>query len=222
VVIKVADELVSSPRGHSAGEELANVISHGIGFVASLIASPILLSAAADRNSSGFFIGSIIFTATMSILYFSSTLYHAWPETRGKSFWRLIDHSAIFLLIAGTYTPFGLGPLRNRGGLTMLGVVWSLAVFGVLMKATRGTSRHPRLAMSLYLGTGWLGIFLVRPVAVAMPLMPLLWLLAGGVAYTTGVLFFVSKRLPYSHFIWHLFVLVGTSCHFVAVMSCTG
>lgn len=220
--MKVADQLGPSPRVASAGEELANAISHGIGFVASLIGAPILLLAAAERNSSGFFIGTIVFTTTMSILYFSSTLYHAWPGPRGKSLWRVIDHSAIFLLIAGTYTPFGLGPLRNSGGLAMLGVVWSLAIFGVVMKATRGTSRHPKFAMSLYLGTGWLGIVLVRPVAVAIPLAPLLWLFAGGVAYTIGVLFFVNKRLPYSHFIWHLFVLAGTSCHFLAVISCTG
>ena len=217
--MKAADELTASP---SAGEERANAISHGIGFVASLVGAPILLLAAAQRHSSGFFLGTIVFTMTMSILYFSSTLYHAWPDTPGKSLWRVIDHSAIFLLIAGTYTPFGLGPLRNTGGLTMLGVVWSLALFGVVMKATRGTLRHPRLSMSLYLGTGWLGIFLVRPVALAIPISPLLWLLAGGVAYTTGVLFFVNKRMPYSHFIWHLFVLVGSSCHFVAVISCPG
>src|SRR5215471_7608087 len=195
--MKVADELsVAAPRVQSASEELANAVSHGIGFVASLIASPILLLAAAQRNSSGFFIGSIIFAATMSILYFSSTLYHAWPETPGKSFWRLIDHSAIFLLIAGTYTPFGLGPLRNNGGLIMLGVVWSLAIFGVTLKATRVTA--------------------------AIPLWPLLWLVGGGILYTTGLIFFLSKRLPYAHFIWHLFVLAGTSCHFMAVISCAG
>src|SRR5207302_8995609 len=153
MAIEAIDQLdASPPRVHCAGEELANAISHGIGFVASLIAAPILLLAAAERNSPSFFTGAIVFTMTMSILYFSSTIYHAWPGTRGKSFWRLIDHSAIFLLIAGTYTPFGLGPLRNTGGLTMLGIVWSLAIFGVAMKAARGTSRHPRLSMSLYLG----------------------------------------------------------------------
>jgi len=221
--MKVVDVLdAAAPRVQFDREELANAISHGTGFVASLISAPILLLAAAERNSPGFFIGTIVFTATLSLLYFSSTLYHAWPSPRGKSFWRVIDHSAIFLLIAGTYTPFGLGPLRNGGGLTMLAIVWSLALFGVVMKATRGTSRHPKLSMSLYLGTGWLGIFLVHPVALAIPLTPLLWLLAGGIAYTTGVLFFVSKRLPYSHLVWHLFVLAGSTCHFAAVISCAG
>lgn len=221
--MKTVDELdVAAPRVQSEREELANAITHGIGFVASLIGGPILLLSAAKHNSPGFFIGAIVYTITLSFLYFSSTLYHAWPNPRGKSFWRLIDHSAIFLLIAGTYTPFGLGPLRNGGGVVMLGVVWSLALFGVLMKATRGTTRHSKLSMSLYLGTGWVGIFLVRPVASAIPLAPLLWLLAGGIAYTAGVLFFVSKRLPYSHFVWHLFVLAGSSCHFAAVISCAG
>jgi hemolysin III len=221
--MKVVDELdATGTRVQSVGEELANAISHGIGFVASLISAPILLLAAAEHNSSGFFVGAIVYTTTLSLLYFSSMLYHAWPSPRGKSFWRVIDHSAIFLLIAGTYTPFGLGPLRNGGGLMMLGVVWSLALFGVVMKVMRGSSRYPKLSMSLYLGTGWLGIFLVRPVTFAIPLSPLLWLLAGGVAYTTGVLFFINKRLPYSHFVWHLFVLAGSSCHFAAVISCTG
>jgi len=204
----------------SAGEELANIISHGIGFVAALIGAPILLLAVFGRSNTGFFIGTIVFATTMSILYLSSTLYHAWPSTRGKSLWRVIDHSAIFLLIAGTYTPFGLGPLRASGGLVMLAAVWTLAIFGVAMKATRGTWRHPKLSMSLYLGTGWLGLVVIRPLALAIPLSALLWLVAGGIAYTTGTLFFVNKRLRYSHFIWHLFVLAGTSCHFIAVISC--
>ena len=146
----------------SAGEELANIISHGIGFVAALIGAPILLLAVLGRSTTGFFIGTIVFATTMSILYLSSTLYHAWPSTRGKSLWRVIDHSAIFLLIAGTYTPFGLGPLRASGGLVMLAAVWTLAIFGVAMKATRGTWRHPKLSMSLYLGTGWLGLVVIR------------------------------------------------------------
>jgi hemolysin III len=204
----------------SSGEKWANIISHGIGFVAALIGAPILILAVLDRGSAGFFVGTIVFTITMSILYLSSTLYHAWPSARGKSLWRVIDHSAIFLLIAGTYTPFGLGPLRASGGLIMLSVVWALAIFGVAMKATRGTLRHPKLSMSLYLGTGWLGLVVIRPLSSAIPLSALLWLLAGGIAYTAGTLFFVNQRVGYSHFIWHLFVLAGTSCHFIAVISC--
>ena len=218
----MSDELRVSPkRMQSAGEELANSISHGIGLCAALIGAPILLLEA-RRSSPGFFLGTLIFAVTLSMLYLGSTLYHAWPQTRGKSVLRTLDHSAIFLLIAGTYTPFTLGPLRGSWGSTMLALIWALAIFGVILKATRGASRHPKLGMTLYLGTGWLALIAVRPMMLAIPFAALFWLVAGGVAYTTGVLFFVNERLRYSHFIWHLFVLLGSSCHFLAVLSCCG
>ena len=216
----MSDELrVSLKRMQSAREELANSISHGIGLCAALIGAPILLLEA-RRSSPGFFLGAVIFAVTLSMLYLGSTLYHAWPQTRGKSVLRTLDHSAIFLLIAGTYTPFTLGPLRGLWGSSILAVVWALAIFGVILKATRGASRHPRLGMTLYLGTGWLALIAVRPMMLAIPSAALFWLVAGGVAYTTGVLFFVNQRLRYSHFIWHLFVLAGSTCHFLAVLSC--
>jgi len=218
----MSDELrVSLKRMQSAGEELANSISHGIGLCAALIGAPILLLEA-RRSSPGFFLGAVIFAVTLSMLYLGSTLYHAWPQTRGKSVLRTLDHSAIFLLIAGTYTPFTLGPLRGLWGSSILAVVWALAIFGVILKATRGASRHPKLGMTLYLGTGWLALIAVRPMMLAIPSAALFWLVAGGVAYTSGVLFFVNQRLRYSHFIWHLFVLAGSSCHFLAVLSCCG
>ena len=221
--MNVVDELQTLPKWtQSAGEELANAISHGIGLVAALIGAPILLLAAFERGSAGFFIGTIVFAVTMLLLYLGSTVYHAWPQTRGKSFLQVFDHSAIFLLIAGTYTPFGLGPLRGAGGLTMLAAVWALAIFGVLMKVTRGTSRHRKLALSLYLGMGWLIPIANHPLALAIPFSAMIWLLAGGIAYTVGVIFFVNERVRYSHFVWHLFVLAGTSCHFLAVLSCVG
>ena len=128
---------------------------------------------------------------------------------------------AIFLLIAGTYTPFTLGPLRGVWGWTILGLIWALAIFGIIMKATRGTSRHPKLGLSLYLGMGWLPLIVIGPLALAIPTSALFWLVAGGIAYTTGVLFFLSDRLRYAHLVWHLFVLVGTSCHFLAPLGCT-
>ena len=220
--MNMSNELrVSLKRMQSAGEELANSISHGIGLCAALIGAPILLLEA-RRSSPGFFLGAVIFAVTLSMLYLGSTLYHAWPQTRGKSVLRTLDHSAIFLLIAGTYTPFTLGPLRGLWGSSILAVVWALAIFGVILKATRGASRHPKLGMTLYLGTGWLALIAVRPMMLAIPPAALFWLVAGGVAYTTGVLFFVNQRLRYSHFIWHLFVLAGSSCHFLAVLSCCG
>src|SRR5207249_5556351 len=219
----VVEELWPLPRWtQSRGEELANTISHGIGLVAALIGTPVLLLAARHAGSGGFFVGTIIFAVTMLVLYLGSTLYHAWPQTRAKCVLQVFDHSAIFLLIAGTYTPFTLGPLRGLWGSSILAVVWALAIFGVILKATRGASRHPRLGMTLYLGTGWLALIAVRPMMLAIPSAALFWLVAGGVAYTTGVLFFVNQRLRYSHFIWHLFVLAGSSCHFLAVLSCCG
>jgi hemolysin III len=215
------DEALALPKWtESTGEELANTISHGLGLVGAMIGTPILLLAAFHHGSISFLMGTIVFTVTMLVLYLGSMLYHAWPQTRAKSILQALDHSAIFLLIAGTYTPFALGPLRGVWGWTMLGLVWALATLGVFIKATRGAARHKKFAMALYLGMGWLALIFIRPLALAVPLSVVLWLLAGGIAYTTGVLFYVNRRLRYSHFVWHLFVLAGTGCHFAAIFSC--
>ncbi|PWT78673.1 MAG: hemolysin D [Acidobacteria bacterium] len=216
----VDQSLTLARRTQSAGEELANSISHAIGLVGAIVGTPLLLLAAFRHASALFLVGTIIFTVTMVLVYFGSTLYHAWPQTRMKSLLQVVDHSAIFLLIAGTYTPFALGPLRGAGGLTMLGIVWTLALFGVVMKATRGVLRHRKLAMTLYLGTGWFGVIFIRPLALTIPWTAVLWLVIGGIAYTAGTLFFANERLRYAHFVWHLFVLAGTSCHFAAVLIC--
>jgi hemolysin III len=188
--------------------------------VGAIIGTPILLLAAFHHGDVPFLIGAIIFTTTMLLVYLASTLYHGWPRTDTKSLLQVIDHAAIFLLIAGTFTPFALGPLRGGGGLAMLGIVWALALFGIIMKATRGVLRHRRLAMTLYLGTGWIGLAFIRPLALAIPLSALLCLIAGGIAYTAGTLFFANERIRYGHFVWHLFVLAGSSCHFAAVFIC--
>jgi hemolysin III len=216
----IEDELSLRNRPKAPSGEVGNAISHGVGLVAAIVATPILLSAAFRHNDSGFFAGTTIFTATMLLVYVASTLYHGWSPGRTKSLLQVIDHAAIFLLIAGTYTPFALGPLHGGAGLATLAIVWALAVFGVIMKATRGVARHRRVAMTLYLGTGWIGLTLIRPLALAIPFSALLWLIAGGVAYTTGTLFFANERLRYGHFIWHLFVLAGSTCHFAAVFIC--
>lgn len=216
----VGESLPLQSWTQSAGEEVANAISHGIGLVGAMIGAPILLLAAVRHGNISFLIGTIIFAATMLLVYLASTLYHCWRQTNTKSVLQVIDHAAIFLLIAGTYTPFALGPLRDGGGLVMLGIVWALALFGVMMKATRGALRHRKLSMTLYLGTGWIGLTLIRPLALAIPLSALIWLIIGGVAYTAGTLFFANERMRYGHFIWHLFVLAGSSCHFAAVFIC--
>ncbi len=204
----------------SLGEELANSISHGLGLLAAAIGAPLLLVEAWRGGDRYFFIGATVFTAAMLLVYLGSTLYHAWPRGPLKSFFQVIDHSAIFLLIAGTYTPFTLGPLRGVWGWTILIFIWVLAICGVLMKSVGGTQRRRGLSLALYLGMGWLILVAFRPLISHVPVSALLWLGAGGIAYTSGVFFFVSKRSRYTHFVWHLFVLLGTACHFLAVFTC--
>jgi hemolysin III len=154
----------------------------------------------------------------MVLLYLASTLYHALPQGKAKRAFQLIEHAAIFLLIAGTYTPFTLGVLRGAWGWTLFGLVWGLAAIGVLLAVVGGVRRYRVLSVLLYLGMGWLVVVAIRPLWLSMPLSGLLWLVAGGLAYTVGVAFFAAKRLRYGHFVWHLFVLAGTACHFIAVL----
>ncbi|MEO6969344.1 MAG: hemolysin III family protein [Chthoniobacterales bacterium] len=211
----------SDPKwDQSLGEELANSISHGLGLLAALVGAPLLLVAAWRGGDRLFFFGVTVFAAAMLLVYLGSTLYHAWPRGAIKSVFQVIDHSAIFLLIAGTYTPFTLGPLRGAWGWTILALVWTLALGGVILKSIAGTQRAKGLSLTLYLGMGWLVLIAFRPLVLNVPVTGIIWLVAGGLAYTGGVFFFVSKRRRYTHFVWHLFVLLGTACHFFAVFSC--
>jgi hemolysin III len=205
-------------REQSRGEEIANSISHGIGLIAALVATPFLVMDAVRRGDAGFIVGVSIFAATMILLYLSSTIYHALPAGKAKRVFRIIEHSAIFLLIAGTYTPFTLGVLRGAWGWTLLGLVWGIALIGVSLKAFERMS-HPIISTGLYLLMGWLIVIAANPMYDRVPVSGLLWLVAGGVAYTAGVAFFVAdSRLRYGHFIWHLFVMTGTACHYFAVL----
>lgn len=204
-------------RPQSLGEEIANSVSHGIGLLAALVGAPVLLLAVVRDGTRANVVGAAVFVATTVLLYLASTLYHAVPHGRAKSVFRTLDHGAIFLLIAGTYTPFTLGVLRGTWGWLLFGLVWSLAVVGVLLRVT-GVLRHPVLSTSLYLTMGWLALIAVRPLWLHVPPAGLLWLLAGGLSYTAGVAFFAARRLRYAHFIWHLWVLTGTGCHFFAVL----
>lgn len=216
----ILDELRAGTKWtQSLGEEVANSVSHGLGLLGAAVGMPVLLYAAAQRGDTAFLIGAAIFAGTTLFLYLGSTLYHAWPQTAFKHALQVIDHSAIFLLIAGTYTPFTLGPLRGPLGWTILALIWLLALFGVLLKTRRGAHHRPRLALCLYLGMGWLILVAIRPLSLAIPGESLLWLVAGGVAYTSGVFFFVNEQIRYSHFVWHLFVLGGTVCHYFAVFT---
>ena len=205
-------------RPQSLGEELANSLSHGVGFVAALASLPILIVAAARHGSAMNIVGASVFAATMVLLYLTSALYHALPRNRFKPLFQKLDHGAIYLLIAGTYTPFTLGVLRGAWGWTLFGLVWGLAVIGVMLKAFDRLS-HPMISTGLYLLMGWLVMIAIGPLTSLLPTAGLLWLLAGGLAYTAGVVFFVADaRLRYSHFVWHLFVMAGTTCHFCAVL----
>lgn len=204
-------------REQSRGEEIANSISHGVGLVAALAATPFLIAHAVRLGDAGFIVGASVFAATMVLLYLTSTLYHALPRGKAKRAFQVIEHAAIFLLIAGTYTPFTLGVLRGAWGWTLLGLVWGLAAVGVLLAVVGGV-RYRVLRVLLYLGMGWLIVVAIRPLSLRIPLSGLLWLVAGGLAYTVGVAFFAAKRLRYGHFVWHLFVLAGTACHFIAVL----
>jgi hemolysin III len=204
-------------RPLSKGEEIANSVSHGLGLVAILVGIPYLLVPAMREAGALGIIGLCVFAGSMVLLYLSSTLYHALRHEGAKSVLQLVDHGAIYLLIAGTYTPFLLGVLRGTLGWVLLGVVWTLALAGVILK-TAGRLAHPAFSLALYLGMGWLIVFAMRPLVAHVPPRGLLLLAAGGLAYTGGVLFFVAERIRYSHFVWHLFVLAGTTCHFFAVV----
>ena len=204
-------------RHQTLGEEIANSISHGVGFLGALAVTPIMIITAIPSGAAAI-VGVSVFGATMMVLYLASTLYHAFPQSRTKRVFKIFDHGAIFLLIAGTYTPFTLGILYGPWGWTLFGIVWSLAILGVVLKSTAGASSG-KLSTALYLAMGWLAVLAIKPLWLNMPAWCLFWLLAGGIMYSAGVFFFVMKRIRYSHFIWHIFVLAGTTCHVVAVLG---
>lgn len=198
--------------------EIANSVSHGLGLLAALAALPLLVTSAARRGSVAAVVGASVFSATLVLLYLCSTLYHALPGPKAKRVLRVLDHAAIFLLIAGTYTPFTLGVLSGVWGQSLLTMVWVLAIAGVVLEVVGGM-RFPRLSMALYLGMGWLVLTAIRPLWQLMEPWGLFWLIAGGLAYTSGVAFYAAKRLPHAHLVWHLFVIAGSACHTIAVLE---
>lgn len=205
--------------GQSIGEEIANSVSHGLALIAVLVGTPFLLVHAVRQGDAGFVVGASIFAATMILLYLASTLYHALTHRKAKQVFRVIDHSAIFLLIAGTYTPFTLGVLHGPWGWTLFGIVWGLAAIGIALKALNRFA-SPRLSTAVYLLMGWLVVIAIDPLMARLPTAGLLWLVAGGLAYSVGVVFFaLDSRLRYGHFTWHVFVAAGTACHYFAVLG---
>ena len=205
---------------HSEGfaAELANSVTHGLGAVLSVLALVLLVVLAALHGTARHVVGSAIFGATLVLLYTMSTLYHALRNPRAKRVFKILDHSAIYLLIAGTYTPFCLATLRGGWGWSLFGVVWGLAAAGVAFK-TVFTGRFELLSTAVYLAMGWMVMVAAVPLWRALPAPGMAWLLAGGACYTAGVGFYAWRRLRFHHAVWHLFVLGGSLCHVVAVLG---
>jgi hemolysin III len=204
-------------RPQSLGEEVANSVSHGLGLSAAVAAFPLLVLAAQQRGDTAGIVGASVFATAAVLLYLVSTLFHALPRCRAKRVFQILDHSAIYLLIAGTYTPFTLGVLRGDWGWTLFGLVWGMAIAGTVLKALGGV-RYTTLSTWTYLAMGWLVVIAAKTVWTLVPGWGLFWLIAGGVAYTAGAVFFMAERIRYFHFVWHLFVVAGTACHFIAVL----
>lgn len=204
--------------GYSIAEEITHSVTHGIGVIASLVAIPLLVATASLHGDALRLVGGAAFGVTALLMFGTSTLYHAARGPRAKSVLKTLDHAAIYLLIAGTYTPFTIGVMRGSVGWTLFGVVWTLAVVGIGAKVS-GHLRIPLLSAALYVAIGWIGMFGIKQLAASLTSAQLAWLVAGGVIYTCGVPFYVWKRRPYAHAVWHLFVLAGVGCHFMAVLG---
>ena len=198
------------------GDEIASAITHGLGVILSVGAGAVLITLSAFTRDPWTIVGASLFVASLVILYTASTLYHAIPFERAKTRLRRFDHCAIYGLIAGTYTPFLIGGLRGPWGWTLFGVIWGLAVAGIIFKLFF-TGRFKVLSTLIYVAMGWLVVVATGPLRAALPGSTLAWLVGGGLAYTAGTIFYLSRR-PYAHAVWHLFVLAGSVCHFAAVL----
>jgi hemolysin III len=216
---KTAPHPLLLERPQSVGEEIANAISHGIGFLLALASLPILAVVTAQRGGVADVVGASVFSATMIVLYLVSALYHALPPGAAKRWFARIDHAAIYVFIAGSYTPFVLGVLRGGWGWALFGIVWALAALGVAAKLLNRL-RHPWASTALYVAMGWVAVIAVVPLVQRVPAAGLAWLVGGGLAYTAGALvFLLDNRVRYAHFAWHLFVMAGSACHFFAVLG---
>jgi len=199
------------------GYEIAHAVSHGVGAVLALVGSGGLVAVAVLRGDAWHVASSIVFGLTLVLLYTASTLYHALPQPRVKRIFRVLDHSAIYLLIAGTYTPFTLGPLRGPWGWALFGVVWSGAVAGVVFKSV-ALGRAPALSVVLYALLGWSVVFALGPLVRSLAPGGVALLFGGGLCYSLGIVFYAWPRLRIGHFVWHLFVLAGSILHYLAVL----
>jgi hemolysin III len=200
-------------------EEFANIATHGLGLVASVVAFPLLVVLAVRAGDAAAIVGVSIFAATLVGAYAASTIYHSMPSGPRRVFWRRVDQSAVYLLIAGTYTPLALGVLRGPLGWTLLAIVWAAALVGIGAKLGLG-KEAPTLETLTFLGMGWLVVVAIQPLLDRLGWAGFLWLLAGGLAYTIGTIFLVCQsRIRYGHCAWHVFVLGGSACHAVAIAN---
>ncbi|MDO8964737.1 MAG: hemolysin III family protein [Coriobacteriia bacterium] len=204
-------------REYTVGEEIANSVTHGIGVAFSLVATTLLIAFAALYGDNWAMGSGIAFGLSLILLYTGSTLYHAIPNPRARHVFKIMDHAAIYLLIAGSYTPFCIVTIRDRGGWWMFAIVWTLAFAGIATEAF--WAYRPRwLSAVVYLCMGWMVVFMFGPVSESLASNGLWLLVAGGLCYTLGTIFYVAKRVPYFHMVWHLWVLAGSVCHFLAVL----
>lgn len=199
-------------------EELVNALTHGAGVVASLAGGGVLLTLAVLSGDVRRIVGAAVFVFALLLLYTASTLYHAVRHEETKARLKVLDHCAIFILIAGTYTPFTLVSLRGGWGWGLFATIWLLAVAGIAFKLYF-TGRFKRTSTLIYVAMGWLVVVAAGPLSESVSLATLAWLVLGGLSYTLGTVFYLNQRLPYAHGIWHLFVLGGSACHFAAVLS---
>ena len=208
------------PEQHasSTAAETANSITHGLGAILSVLALVLLVVSAALHGTARHVLSAAIFGATLVLLYTMSTLYHALSNPRAKRVFHILDHSAIYLLIAGTYTPFCLATLKGGWGWSLFGVIWGLAALGVGFKSVF-TGRLQALSTGVYLGMSWLVLVAAVPLWRALPGAGVAWLMAGGFFYTLGVVFYAWHKLKFHHAVWHLFVLGGSLCHVVAILG---
>lgn len=204
-------------RRFSFAEEITHTVTHGIGLLLSIAALVVLVVFACLRGDAWHIVSASIYGTTLILLYTASTVYHGLPSSRAKGVFRFLDHAAIYLLIAGTYTPFTLVNLRGGWGWSLFGVVWGLAVFGVVFE-TVAKRRSRKLSLVLYVGLGWLVAIAVKPFLNAVDTGGVILVALGGLAYTGGIVFYRWRKLPYNHAIWHTAVLVGSACHFFAIL----
>lgn len=210
---------LAAARPQTLGEEIANAVSHGLGFLLAVASLPILVWTAARHGAAADVVGASIFAGTMILLYLVSAVYHAVPAGRAKQWLCRLDHGAIYLFIAGTYTPFTLGVLQGAWGWSLFGVVWGVAAFGVVTKLLNRL-QHPLLSTGLYVAMGWVAVVAAPWMIERMAPAGLAWLVAGGACYTLGaVVFLFDNRVRYAHFVFHLLVLGGSACHFFAALG---